>query len=153
VLDFDSLQDLLQNIATGDVSLDEIDTEGLPSEGLPLDQLSDALTSAGIDASQLSEDDLDRLISSLADTSGGTGASGHTLTFEGGESSTTGTSSTTDHTPSQTTEFPDGTKIDNPKTDALGYQYPDSRSYIDGVNKHVPIPSTDGGPNQATPAT
>jgi hypothetical protein len=69
VLDFDSLQDLLQNIATGDVSLDGIGTDGFALEGLTLDHLSDALTSAGIDLSQLSEADITSLLSVVDSTS------------------------------------------------------------------------------------
>ncbi len=68
MVDFDSLQDLLQNIATGDVSLDGIGTDGFLLEGLTLDQLSDALTSAGIDVSQFSETDITSLLSVVDST-------------------------------------------------------------------------------------
>lgn len=35
-----------------------------------------------------------------------------------------------------TTEFPDGTQIDNPYTDAQGYVYKTKEDWINGTNKH-----------------
>lgn len=37
----------------------------------------------------------------------------------------------------QTVEFPDGTKVENPHTDALGYVYKNKDDWIGGENKHV----------------
>jgi hypothetical protein len=38
----------------------------------------------------------------------------------------------------KTTEFPDGTHIENPHTDALGYIYKTKEDWVNGTNKHVP---------------
>lgn len=109
--------------------------EGVAPDTLDLDQLTDTLTQSGIDLSQLTEQDLSSLLD-LFHPAGETANAASTAT----ESLADATASAA-RPPSlqfgSTVEFPDGTQIDNPHQDHLGYVYKTTGDWINGTDRHV----------------